>query len=52
MANKIFHVGDVGCGNVAKLVNNMIGLACNSICAEGMVLGVGPASTRRCSTTC
>lgn len=40
MANKIFHVGDVGCGNVAKLVNNMIGLACNSICAEGFVLGV------------
>jgi 3-hydroxyisobutyrate dehydrogenase len=25
---------------VAKLVNNMIGLACNSICAEGLVLGV------------
>jgi 2-hydroxymethylglutarate dehydrogenase len=40
MAGKIFHVGDVGCGNVAKLVNNMIGLACNSICAEGLVLGV------------
>jgi len=40
MANKIFHLGDVGCGNVAKLVNNMIGLACNSICAEGLVLGV------------
>jgi 2-hydroxymethylglutarate dehydrogenase len=39
MAKKIFHVGDIGCGNVAKLVNNMIGLACNSICAEGMVLG-------------
>jgi 3-hydroxyisobutyrate dehydrogenase-like beta-hydroxyacid dehydrogenase len=39
MGKKIFHVGDVGCGNVAKLVNNMIGLACNSICAEGMVLG-------------
>lgn len=39
MANKIFHLGDVGCGNVAKLVNNMIGLACNSICAEGFVLG-------------
>jgi len=39
MANKIFHLGEVGCGNVAKLVNNMIGLACNSICAEGMVLG-------------
>ncbi len=40
MANKIFHLGDVGCGNVAKLVNNMIGLTCNSICAEGFVLGV------------
>jgi len=39
MANKIFHLGNVGCGNVAKLVNNMIGLACNSICAEGFVLG-------------
>lgn len=39
MAGRIFHVGAVGCGNVAKLVNNMIGLACNSICAEGMVLG-------------
>jgi 2-hydroxymethylglutarate dehydrogenase len=40
MAGRIFHVGDVGCGNVAKLVNNLIGLACNSICAEGFVLGV------------
>jgi len=40
MANKIFHLGDVGCGNVAKLVNNMIGLTCGSICAEGFVLGV------------
>lgn len=40
MAQKIFHVGDIGCGNVAKLVNNVIGLACNSICAEGFVLGV------------
>ena len=40
MAGKIFHVGEISCGNVAKLVNNMIGLACNSICAEGFVLGV------------
>jgi 3-hydroxyisobutyrate dehydrogenase-like beta-hydroxyacid dehydrogenase len=40
MGQKIFHVGDVGCGNVAKLVNNMISLACNSISAEGFVLGV------------
>ena len=40
MGQKIFHVGDVGCGNVAKLVNNLIGLACNSATAEGFVLGV------------
>ena len=40
MANKIFHLGAVGCGNVAKLVNNMIGLTCNSACAEGFVLGI------------
>ena len=39
MGQKIFRVGDVGCGNVAKLVNNMISLACNSISAEGFVLG-------------
>ena len=40
MGSKIFPVGDVGCGNVAKLVNNLIGLACNSATAEGFVLGV------------
>jgi len=40
MGKNIYHVGDAGCGNVAKLVNNLIGLACNSITAEGFVLGV------------
>jgi 2-hydroxymethylglutarate dehydrogenase len=40
MGQNIYPVGDVGCGNVAKLVNNMISLACNSISAEGFVLGV------------
>jgi len=40
MGQKIFPVGDVGCGNIAKLVNNMISLACNSISAEGFALGV------------
>lgn len=40
MAGKIFHLGEVGCGDVAKLVNNMIGLTCSSACAEGFVLGV------------
>jgi 3-hydroxyisobutyrate dehydrogenase-like beta-hydroxyacid dehydrogenase len=37
---RIFHVGDVGCGNIAKLVNNMIALTCNAVDAEGFVLGV------------
>jgi len=40
MAGKIFHLGEVGCGDVAKLINNLVGLTCNSICAEGFVLGV------------
>lgn len=40
MAQKIFLVGEVGCGNIAKLINNMIALTCSSISAEGFVLGV------------
>ena len=40
IGNKIFHVGDIGCGNIAKLVNNMIASCCNTITAEGFVLGV------------
>ena len=40
MGQKIFLVGDVGCGNVAKIINNMIALTCSSISAEGFVLGV------------
>ena len=40
MGSGIFPVGDVGCGNIAKLVNNMISLTTNSITAEGFVLGV------------
>lgn len=40
MGQKIFPVGDAGCGNVAKLVNNLISLASNSISAEGFTLGV------------
>lgn len=39
MGPNIFHVGDIGCGNIAKLVNNMIGLACSSATAEGFALG-------------
>ncbi len=40
MGKKIFSVGDAGCGNIAKLVNNLISLACNNISAEGVALGV------------
>lgn len=40
MGQNIFPVGEVGCGNIAKLANNMISIACNSITAEGFVLGV------------
>jgi len=40
MGKKIFPVGDAGCGNVVKLVNNLISLASNSISAAGIALGV------------
>lgn len=39
MGKNIYHVGEVGCGNVTKLVNNLIALGCNSITAEGFALG-------------
>jgi 2-hydroxymethylglutarate dehydrogenase len=39
MGKNIFHVGDVGCGNIVKLINNMIAITCTSISAEGFVLG-------------
>ena len=35
----IVHVGDVGCGNIAKLINNMISFGCANIAFKGMVLG-------------
>lgn len=40
MGQRIFPVGAAGCGNIVKLVNNLISLACNSISAEGFALGV------------
>jgi 3-hydroxyisobutyrate dehydrogenase-like beta-hydroxyacid dehydrogenase len=40
MGTKIYHAGDVGCGNIAKLVNNVISITANSIMAEAFVLGV------------
>jgi len=40
IGKNIFHLGDAGCGNIAKLVNNLIAGTCNAISAEGFVLGV------------
>jgi 3-hydroxyisobutyrate dehydrogenase-like beta-hydroxyacid dehydrogenase len=40
MGTGIFPVGPVGCGNIAKLVNNYIALTTNAAVAEGFVLGV------------
>lgn len=40
IGNRIFHVGDVGCGNIVKLINNMIGITANEVTAGAFVLGV------------
>ncbi len=40
MGKKTFYAGEVGAGNVAKLVNNVISLTSNVIMAEAFVLGV------------
>lgn len=39
MGQRIFPVGAAGCGNIAKLVNNLISLTCNSASAEGFAMG-------------
>ena len=33
-------MGDVGCGNITKIVNNLIALTCFNVSAEAFVLGV------------
>ena len=40
MGKKVLHMGDSGCGNVTKLVNNLISLTCTLINAEAFVMGV------------
>jgi 2-hydroxymethylglutarate dehydrogenase len=40
MSQKVFSVGVVGNGNVAKLVNNMLAIANGLVADEGFVLGV------------
>lgn len=39
IGTNVFHVGEIGMGNVAKLVNNMIALTNMQIAYEGLVLG-------------
>lgn len=39
MGANIFHVGDVGAGNVAKLINNMLAFSSMMANAEALVLG-------------
>ena len=40
IGRKTIHAGNVGAGNVAKLINNVISLTTNAIMAEAFVLGV------------
>lgn len=40
IGKNIFHLGEIGCGNIAKLVNNMIAASCTAATAECFVLGV------------
>ena len=39
MGNNVFHVGDIGAGNVAKLVNNMLAFIQMMGSAEALILG-------------
>jgi len=40
MGKSIFYVGDSGCGDIAKLVNNTLSISCTTMNAEAFVLGV------------
>jgi 3-hydroxyisobutyrate dehydrogenase len=40
IGNKVSYVGAIGCGAIAKLVHNMIGICTQAILAEGFTLGV------------
>ena len=48
MGKKVLHMGDSGCGNITKLVNNLISLTCTFLNAEAFVMGVkGGVDTRK-----
>ena len=40
IGNKVSYVGGIGCGAIAKIVHNMIGICTSTILAEGLTLGV------------
>jgi 3-hydroxyisobutyrate dehydrogenase len=40
IGNKVSYVGPIGCGAIAKLVHNMIGICMQVVLAEGFTLGV------------
>lgn len=40
IGNKVSYVGGIGCGAIAKLVHNMIGICTQTVLAEGLTLGV------------
>ena len=40
IGNKVSYLGGIGCGEIAKIVHNMIGICFQSLLAEGFTLGV------------
>lgn len=40
IGDKVSHMGEIGCGTIAKLVHNMIGIATRVVVAEAFTLGV------------
>jgi len=53
MGNKVLHMGDIGCGNITKLANNLISLTCTFVNAEAFVLGVkGGVDARKLWEAC
>ena len=40
MGDKVSYMGEIGCGTIAKLVHNLIGICSRIVVAEGFTLGV------------
>ena len=43
-SREVIHVGDVGIGSVAKLINNMLAFCNSAAAAEALMIGKHPAS--------